>query len=355
MPTAGNPAPARATARYRDLRVAGRSHSARRPFATLGIPYAVRPLLPVVLLLARRPCPRARPGAVHRARRGRRRPSARAPASASSAPTVSARRRCCACSPASNGPIAAPSPARRRRCGSATCPRSPSAADETVRAFLARRTGVTAAEAELERAATALAAGADAGADDATAAALDALPRARRPPTSTRAHGAMAADLGLPERLLDHADRARCRAARRRERRWRRSCSPLRRVAARRADQRPRLRRARAARALRRDLPGGMVVVSHDRAFLERTVTRVLELDEHTRTADRVRRRLAGVPRRQRATARRHAEEDYETYRTERSRLEDRARTQRSGRSQGVAGEEARHVGERQVRPAASG
>ena len=45
------------------------------------------------------------------------------------------------------------------------------------------------------------------------------------------------------------------------------------------------------------ELPGGVVVVSHDRAFLERTISRVLELDEHTPARHRVRRRLARLPR----------------------------------------------------------
>src|SRR6185437_2560493 len=62
----GRPGPAR----YRDLHVAGRSHSARRPFATLGIPHVVLQLLPLVLVLASRPWPRERPRLVHRARCG---------------------------------------------------------------------------------------------------------------------------------------------------------------------------------------------------------------------------------------------------------------------------------------------
>ena len=49
---------------------------------------------------------------------------------------------------------------------------------------------------------------------------------------------------------------------------------------------------------LRDELTGGAVIVSHDRAFLDRTITSVLELDEHSHTRDRVRGRLAGVPRR---------------------------------------------------------
>ena len=44
------------------------------------------------------------------------------------------------------------------------------------------------------------------------------------------------------------------------------------------------------------DQQRALVVVSHDRAFLERTVTDVVELDEHTRRATHVRRRLARLP-----------------------------------------------------------
>ena len=50
--------------------------------------------------------------------------------------------------------------------------------------------------------------------------------------------------------------------------------------------------------------PGSLVVVSHDRAFLDRTVTRIVELDEWTRGDDRVQRRLERLRGRARATAR---------------------------------------------------
>ena len=42
--------------------------------------------------------------------------------------------------------------------------------------------------------------------------------------------------------------------------------------------------------------PGGVVIVSHDRAFLERTVTRVLELDEIAHTAAEFGGRLGRLP-----------------------------------------------------------
>ena len=81
--------------------------------------------------------------------------------------------------------------------------------------------------------------------------------------------------------------------------------------------------------------PGGAVIVSHDRAFLERTVTRVLELDEIAHTAAEYGGGWAGYLE-LRATAARHAEERYETYATERDRLTDRARRQRQWSETGV-------------------
>jgi ATPase subunit of ABC transporter with duplicated ATPase domains len=81
--------------------------------------------------------------------------------------------------------------------------------------------------------------------------------------------------------------------------------------------------------------PGGAVIVSHDRAFLERTVTRVLEIDEIAHTAAEYGGGWSGYLE-LRATAARHAEERYETYSTERGRLEDRVRTQRQWSETGV-------------------
>jgi len=81
--------------------------------------------------------------------------------------------------------------------------------------------------------------------------------------------------------------------------------------------------------------PGGAVIVSHDRAFLERTVTRVLEIDEIAHTAVEYGGGWAGYLE-LRATAARHAEERYEEYTTERGRLQDRARTQRQWSETGV-------------------
>jgi ATPase subunit of ABC transporter with duplicated ATPase domains len=71
-----------------------------------------------------------------------------------------------------------------------------------------------------------------------------------------------------------------------------------------------------------------LVVVSHDRAFLERTVTDVIELDEHTRRAAA----FSGgwlAYQEEKATARRHAEEAYETYTAQRDALVSRAQRER--------------------------
>jgi ATPase subunit of ABC transporter with duplicated ATPase domains len=74
--------------------------------------------------------------------------------------------------------------------------------------------------------------------------------------------------------------------------------------------------------------PGGAVIVSHDRAFLERTVTRVLELDEIAHTAAEYGGGWEGYLE-LKATAARHHEERYDAFSTERDRLTDRARRQR--------------------------
>src|SRR4051812_37810883 len=83
------------------------------------------------------------------------------------------------------------------------------------------------------------------------------------------------------------------------------------------------------------DRPGGAVIVSHDRAFLEHTVTRVLELDEIAHTAAEYGGGWAGYLDLS-ATAARHAEERYESYSTQRDRLTDRARMQRQWSETGV-------------------
>jgi ATPase subunit of ABC transporter with duplicated ATPase domains len=83
------------------------------------------------------------------------------------------------------------------------------------------------------------------------------------------------------------------------------------------------------------DRPGGAVIVSHDRAFLERTVTRVVEIDEIALTAAEYAGGWAGYLE-LRATAARHAEERYETYSAQRDRLVGRVQRQRQWSETGV-------------------
>ncbi|OLT42957.1 heme ABC transporter ATP-binding protein [Gordonia sp. CNJ-863] len=82
-------------------------------------------------------------------------------------------------------------------------------------------------------------------------------------------------------------------------------------------------------------LRGGVVLVSHDREFLARTVTRVLELDsaQHTNTV------YGGGYEsylEEREVARRHKREEYEEFAAKKADLVARVRTQREWSSQGV-------------------
>jgi ATPase subunit of ABC transporter with duplicated ATPase domains len=77
------------------------------------------------------------------------------------------------------------------------------------------------------------------------------------------------------------------------------------------------------------------VMVSHDRAFLERTVTAVAEIDDHSHALTR----YDGGWRAyldERALGRRHAEQDYRTYLDQRDTLVERARTQRRWAAKGA-------------------
>jgi ATPase subunit of ABC transporter with duplicated ATPase domains len=82
-------------------------------------------------------------------------------------------------------------------------------------------------------------------------------------------------------------------------------------------------------------LRAGTVLVSHDREFLTRTVTRVLELDL---AQQQVRHYGGGYASylEEREVARRHAQGDYEEYAGTRASLEARARTQRAWMEKGV-------------------
>ncbi len=204
---------------------------------------------------------------------------------------------------------------------------------ETLLAFLARRTGVAAAEARLESAAAALAQ-ASPSADDDYAVALDRYLALGGPDLEVRAL-VVCADLGLAaDRLevevgqLSGGQVARGALA----------AILLSRVDVLLLDEPTndldfagldRLERFLA------DLAGGLVVVSHDRAFLANTVDRVLELDEHRRTASEFGGGWQGYLE-AKAVARRHAEEAHTGYQAEAGRLASRAAVQRQWAVTGV-------------------
>ena len=219
--------------------------------------------------------------------------------------------------------------------------------DETVLDFLRRRSGVAAAEAELQRASDALATEAR-GAEDAYAVALDAYLAAGGPDFDARAQ-AVGADVGIDGELFSTSTAvlsgglvARVALA----------ALVVSRFDVYLLDEPTNdLDFAGLARLERfvDEVDGGIVVVSHDRTFLARTVTRVLELDEHTRRGREYGGGWSGYLE-ARETARRHAEVEYASYRDERARLEARARTQRQWAVQGVRKEKRSTENDKQAR-----
>jgi ATPase subunit of ABC transporter with duplicated ATPase domains len=203
-------------------------------------------------------------------------------------------------------------------------------ASETVRAFLHRRTGVADAEHELERTATALA---DGGSHEAYDVALERFLSLGGPDLDARA-GAVLDDLSLPAATLDQemTTLSGGQAAR----------ASLASLLLSRFDvfllDEPTndldLDGLERLERWVRSIDAGLVVVSHDRAFLERTIGSVLELDEVTRKATLFNGGwLAYLD--MRATARRHAEAAYAQYVDQRDALKQRAQQQREWAQQG--------------------
>jgi len=209
-------------------------------------------------------------------------------------------------------------------------PQEPERRAETLRQHLRRRTGVAVAERELERTAAALGEG---GSHDDYSTALDRYLSLGGPDLDART-GAVCDDLSLPAAALDQDMRS--------------------------------LSGGQAARASLaslllsqfdvflldeptndldldgldrlerwvRSLEAGFVVVSHDRAFLERTVTSVVELDD---VSHRTTLYNGGwhAYLEARDTARRHADEAYAVYVDQRDTLRQRAQQQREWALQG--------------------
>jgi ATPase subunit of ABC transporter with duplicated ATPase domains len=203
---------------------------------------------------------------------------------------------------------------------------------ETVRQALARRTGVAAAQAALDAATEALTAGVD-GADDAYGEALErwlalggadlderagqvvaeVAPGVDLDAVTTGLSGGQAARVGLAALLLSRYDVLLL-------------------------DEPTNDLDLAGLAQLERfvdDARSGIVLVSHDREFLARTVTRVVELDlaqQLVRVHDGGYEAYLG----EREVARRHAREEYEEYAETRAGLEARARTQRNWMAKGV-------------------
>ncbi|RBJ01274.1 ABC transporter ATP-binding protein [Micromonospora provocatoris] len=203
---------------------------------------------------------------------------------------------------------------------------------ETVREFLARRTGVSAAQAALDAATEALTAGA-AGADDAYANALERWLDLGGADLDERA-AQVAAELGLdvgldhPTTGLSGGQAARAGLA----------SLLLSRYDVFLLDEPTNDLDLAGLDRLERFVTGlraGTVVVSHDREFLTRTVTRIVELDLHQRQVNHYGGGYAAFLE-EREVARRHAREEYEEYADTKADLEARARTQRAWMEKGV-------------------
>ncbi|MGW5347634.1 ABC-F family ATP-binding cassette domain-containing protein [Streptomyces sp. NPDC004050] len=203
---------------------------------------------------------------------------------------------------------------------------------ETVYEFLTRRTGVAAAQAELDAATQGLVDGTP-GADDAYAVALDRWLNLGGADLDERARETadelgLAVGLDLPMTALSGGQAARAGLA----------SLLLSRYDVFLLDEPTNDLDLEGLERLERFVTGlraGTVVISHDREFLTRTVTKVLELDLAQQHIN-----LYGggydAYLEERALARTHAREEYEEYADKRAALEGRALMQRNWMDKGV-------------------
>ena len=206
--------------------------------------------------------------------------------------------------------------------------------EESVTAYLARRAGVAAASAALDAATADLAAGTP-GADDVYSDALERWLSLGAADFDSRV-GEVWSDLGLHAGLLHQGmpslsggEAARAGLA----------ALMLARFDVFLLDEPTNDLDLDGLGRLERFVTGmstGCVLVSHDRTFLRRTITHVVELDEFTHTATR----YAGgwdAYQHERDLARQHAQQAHEEYDAKRSSLADRAQREREWASQGLS------------------
>ncbi len=217
---------------------------------------------------------------------------------------------------------------------------------ETVRAFLARRTGVALAEADLDAATQGLA-DATPGADDRYADVLDRWLALGAADFDTRV-GETWASLGLTDRLLDQptATLSGGEAAR----------ASLASLLLSRFDI---VLLDEPTNDLDLDglarleqwvlgLQAPVLMVSHDRTFLERTITDVVEIDHHTHRATWFSGGWSAFLA-ERELAKQHAREAFDEFDGKRQNLLDRAQREREWASQGQSkvrksGETDKHI-----------
>ena len=203
---------------------------------------------------------------------------------------------------------------------------------ETVRRFLARRTGVAAADAAMQAAADALAAGAP-GADEDYSRALERWLALGGADLDERA-GAVTSGLGLTAEL----DRAMTALSGGQAARASLASLLLSRYDVFLLDEPTNdldLDGLAELETFVQGLRAGTVLVSHDREFLTRTVTRVVELDLAQQQVKAYGGGYAAYLA-ERDVARGHARAEYEEYAGTRAALQERARTQRAWMEKGV-------------------
>ncbi|MFE2231125.1 ABC-F family ATP-binding cassette domain-containing protein [Streptomyces sp. NPDC059442] len=203
---------------------------------------------------------------------------------------------------------------------------------ETVREFLARRTGVAAAQIAMDEATQGLVDGTP-GADDAYAVSLERwldLGGADLDERAEEVAGSLGLTVGLDQSMTSLSGGQAARAGL--------ASLLLSRYDVFLLDEPTNdldLDGLERLESFVRGLRAGTVVISHDREFLARTVTKVLELDLAQQQIT-----LYGggyeAYLEERDTARRHAREDFEEYADKRAALEGRALMQRNWMDKGV-------------------